>query len=90
MQHSYPVGKAQKQVLDALGRSDIETFQGAEAFFARIGIAVTPVRVGRQSVPSITRLDSVRGAFNAYGEGETWDMGFESVDLSKIQQWMSR
>lgn len=86
----YPVGKAQKQVLEALGRSDIQTFQGAEDFFARIGIIVTPVRQGKASVPSITQRDSIGGGFNAYGEGETWDMGYEQVDLSKIAQWMSK
>jgi len=88
MQHSYPVGRAQGMVLMALGRNDIDTFQEAEAFFAQIGITVTPVRQGRTSIPSITRKASTGGGFNAYGEGETYEIEYEKIDFSKIEQWM--
>jgi len=84
----YPVGKAQKQVLEALGRGDIQTFQGAEDFFESIGISVTAKREGRASVPVVSQRDSTGGGFNAYGEGETWDMGYKKVDLSPLSRWM--
>ncbi len=87
MQHHYPVGKAQKMVLDALGVS-IDTYDGAEAFFERIGIIVTPVRQGRKSIPSIKMRETVGGGFNAYGEGETYEIDYQHVDLTPLQQWM--
>lgn len=88
MSHMYPVGRAQSIVLDALGRNDIETYQDAEAFFQRIGITVIPVRQGRSTVPSIKRCASVGGGFNDWGEGETYEIGYEKIDFSKIEQWM--
>jgi hypothetical protein len=83
MNKEYPVGKAQKMVLDALG-VQCESFQDADAYFARIGISVSPVRVGRSTEPRITERQD--GAFNDFGEGESW--GGARVDLESLKQWM--
>lgn len=53
MASDYPVGKAQRQILDALGVKAYN-FQQAEARFAELGIVVASKRVGRASVPVVT------------------------------------
>lgn len=88
MQKSYPVGRAQWQVCKALGHTEIDTFQEAEDLFKRVGIVVIPVRQGRTTVPSIKRRADVGGGFNAWGEGETYEIGYEKIDFSAIEQWM--
>lgn len=88
MTTGYPVGKAQQQVLDALGLK-AETFEKAEQIFQEIGIIVSSRRAGRNSVPVVTRMDDNGGGFNAFGEGETWKNDFAVTDFDKINQWMS-
>jgi len=82
----FPLGVAQQQVLDALGLK-ASGFNDANALFERIGIRVTSKRQGRTTVPVVHQLPSAGGAFNAFGEGETWEYPREKVDLSPIEQW---
>lgn len=90
MAHEYPVGKAQKIILEALGRGDIATFSGANDYFDRIGITVIAKRVGRTSVPVVRMKETEGGGFTEGGDGESWEIGYEEVDLSKIEQWMEK
>ena len=89
MADSYPVGKAQQMVLDALGLK-ASSFQEANAVFESIGIVVASKREGRSSVPQITVNGSVGGDFNAWGEGETWEIETVKVDLSNVSQWIAK
>jgi len=82
----YPVGKAQQMVLDALkltagGHSD------ANRIFESLGLVIASKREGRKSVPSITVLDRDGGAFNAAGEGVTWQQ-YPDANFESIQQWV--
>lgn len=89
MQHSYPVGRAQWQVCKAIGHPEIETFQEAEALFARVGITVIAVRQGRSSVPSITIKSGY--SWNAGGDADVWGGStLTQEQLAAIQQWMSK
>lgn len=91
MQRSFPIGVAQRKVVEALGVADkVTTYDEAEAFFARIGISVTPVRVGRTSEPSVRFLDSYQGGFTPDGDGDVWQVHFEKTDLTPIKQWVRR
>ena len=87
MQKHFPVGATQAKVLTALGLT-AENFDHANAIFDRIGIVVSSKRVGRTTEPVVTLRDRVGGGFNEYGEGETWDIPTEDVDLAPIKQWM--
>ena len=82
----YPVGKAQKMVLDALGIT-ATGHSDASRKFAELGLAVSSKRVGRSSVPVVKVLDRYAGALNQYGEGETWKQ-YEDIDLTLIEQWI--
>ena len=84
----YPIGKAQRMVIEALGLN-AETFAEAEEMFANRGLIVKAVRQGRRSVPSITLMDTDGGAMNSDGEGESWDIEYEDYDKEAITQWLS-
>lgn len=71
MATGYPVGAAQSIVLKALGET-ASTFQEAERVFETYRLRVTSKRVGRTSVPEVKERGNFEGAFNRYGEGETW------------------
>lgn len=88
MAQGYPVGAAQRMVLNAL-RLTAADFEEANRIFAQHGLEVTSKRVGRSSVPVIRRLAQAGGAFNAYGEGETWQNSFKPVDLAAVAQWLA-
>lgn len=66
-----PAGVAQTKVLSALGKT-AESWQEAEQIFKNLGITVMSKRVGRSSEP-VVEFHGVRGGFNSYGEGETYD-----------------
>lgn len=82
----YPVGKAQQMVLDALNLTASGSGD-ANRIFESLGLVVASKRKGRTSVPSITVLDRDGGAFNAEGEGVTWQQ-YPDADFSNIQQWV--
>lgn len=83
----HPVGVAQRVILDALGiEADHATH--ADEIFTALGIGVQPVRVGRRSVPSVSRIDNSGGGLNIEGEGESWEHVPVDVDLSAIAEWM--
>jgi len=84
----YPMGKAQRMVIEALGLN-ADSFSEAEEMFAERGLIVASKREGRKSVPAIKLMDTEGGAMNADGEGDSWDMNFTSYDKSAIAQWMS-
>ena len=87
----YPVGKAQGDVLAALG-IDEKTLNGhshAQQIFDELGIVVGSKRVGRSSVP-VVRITTVGGGFNAYGEGEESYTPSKNIDLSAIEQWIEK
>ena len=83
---AYPVGKAQAQVLEALGLTAAD-FTEANRIFEELGLVVTSKRQGRQSVPVVQVLDRTGGGFNAEGEGETWSQ-YPGADFSAIEQWI--
>lgn len=85
--HQPAVGKAQQEVLNALGLS-ANNHGHANSIFAEIGITVSSRREGRKSVPVITKYFS-GGGFNAYGEGEESFSNADGLDLSAISQWMN-
>jgi len=82
----YPVGKAQQMVLSALGIA-ATGFGDAQRKFEDLGLSVTSKREGRQSVPVVEVLDRDAGAFNAAGEGVTWQQ-YPDADFTNIQQWI--
>lgn len=85
--NQYPTGKAQQDVLNALGLTANNSGH-ANAIFAELGIVVSSKREGRKSVPVITKSFS-GGGFNAYGEGEESFSNADGLDLSAISQWMN-
>ena len=87
MAKDYPVGKAQKMVLDALEMT-ADGFTAAEHIFNKIGITVIAVRQGRTSVPQVHRKETSGGGWNAGGDGESFEISYKDADLSKISQWM--
>lgn len=80
-------GKAQQVILDALN-IQANNFAHAKVIFQELGIDVGHKRVGRSSVPVVTKLDRSGGAINIEGDGEVWDDWGPDVDLSTIQEWM--
>lgn len=82
----YPVGKAQKMVLDALNLT-ASGFGDAQKKFSELGLIVTSKRQGRKSVPVIEILDREDGGFNASGEGVAWQQ-YPDVDFTNVQQWI--
>lgn len=89
MQKHFPVGAAQRMVLNALGLT-ADNFDHANAIFDHYGLVVSGKREGRTSVPVIRMRETVGGAFNAYGEGEAWDIPAAPIDLSAVEQWIVR
>lgn len=87
MQKHFPVGATQAKVLKALGLT-AENFDHANAIFDHIGIEVSSKRQGRETVPVIRLRETSGGAFNAYGEGESWDLPAEYVDLTPVLPWI--
>lgn len=83
----FPTGVAQDKVLRALGLK-AQDWDEAEAIFARIGISVSAKRVGHSSEPVVRYLPTQSGAFNEFGEGETWDIDYAQVDLTPLASWM--
>lgn len=83
----YPTGAAQDIILKALNLK-ATGFKDAERIFSEIGIAVASKRVGRSSVPVVTKLDSFGGGWNEGGDGEGWKNSYKNVDLSAIAQYM--
>jgi len=82
------LGKAQQTILDALG-IEAENYAHAEAIFTALGIVVNHKRVGRKSVPVVSKIDQAGGAMNQFGEGEEWP-GINPVDFSAITEWMEQ
>lgn len=83
----FPVGKAQKQVLDALGLT-ANTHAEAVKIFEEIGIAVSSKRVGRTSKPAIKMLDTTRGGFSADGDGYADEITHKEIDFAPVAQWI--
>lgn len=81
-------GKAQQAILNALG-VQANNFAHAERIFDALGIAVKPVRVGRQSVPEVIVKDLSGGGISIDGDGDAWDLT-PDVDLSAIAQWVAK
>lgn len=82
-------GVAQTVILQAL---DIKAnnFAHAKVIFQELGIDVGHKRVGRSSIPVVTKLDRSGGAINIEGDGEIWDDWGPDVDLSAIEEWMTK
>jgi hypothetical protein len=90
MDKHYPTSSAQDQVLKALGLDCREyNYDTANDLFRAVGISVSFRRQGRVSVPVVTLMESAGGAFNAYGEGESWSVDPKAIDLTPLASWMS-
>ncbi len=83
---STPVGKAQQQVLEALGLTASD-FSEANQKFNELGIVVSSKRVGRNSEPVITVKETDFGGWNPGGDGESYSTG-RTADLSAVKQWI--
>ena len=86
MSKSYPVGKAQQMVLDALGLT-AKDFSEANQIFEGLGITVGSKREGRSSVPVVTVKDRFGDGFNAAREGVVY-REHKDHDFSAIEQWI--
>lgn len=80
-------GAAQQTILDAL-EVQANNYAHACEIFSALGIGVGHKRVGRSSVPVVSKLDLSGGGFNIHGEGESWEISGQDVDLSAIAEWM--
>lgn len=89
MARQTPVGKAQQQVLDALGL-EANSWQEAKQAFEEAGIEVASRREGRKSVPvvSIHRNFRASGGWNPGGDGEYVPARKPKIDLTPVKQWM--
>jgi hypothetical protein len=85
---SFPVGKAQQMVLDALG-IEATDWNEAKAAFEEIGITVNSKRVGRGVEPEIIVDSGHRSGFDDNGEGWQADITFDR-DLSPVEQWIKK
>ena len=83
---SYPVGKAQQMVLDALGLT-ARDFSEANDIFKKLGIVVGSKRQGRSTVPVVTVKDRFDGGFSAAGDGFEYRK-YDDADFSAIEQWI--
>jgi hypothetical protein len=81
-------GKAQQTILDAL-RIEAENYAHAEEIFTALGIAVNHKRVGRRSVPVVSKINQAGGIMNRFGEGEEWPATAPDIDLSAIAEWIA-
>lgn len=80
----YPIGKAQKMVLDVLVPGHkISSFAGANEKFEELGIVVASRREGRGSVPVVTIKNRFGSGFTTDGDGDMW-RNYE--DLTAEQQ----
>lgn len=84
---NYPVGSAQKKVLDTLNMTATD-FEDAERIFKSIGIQVTSKRVGRSSEPVVARLNAFGGGWNAGGDADEYRISYKDIDLTPLAQWM--
>ena len=84
----YPVGKAQRMVLEALGLN-ADSYSEAEELFVQRGLIVKAIRQGRKSVPAITLMDTEGGAMSTGGDGDSWDIEYKDYDKNAIAEWMS-
>lgn len=85
----YPVGKAQRVVLDALGLN-ARGAKSADELFESLGLIVRPVRRGRASVPAITIKSRVAGGWSPGGDGESW-RAYEELtaeQMTAISPWL--
>lgn len=83
----YPVGAAQQIILNALSLT-ATGFTDADRQFEKLGLVVSYRREGRQSVPVVTVKSRFGGGFSG-GDGDSW-REYDNVDLSAIQQWISK
>jgi len=83
----FPVGVAQKKVLDALNLTAAD-FTAAKQVFESIGIDVTSKRVGRSSEPVVRMMATQYGGWSPDGDGESYERKFAKIDLTAIAQWI--
>lgn len=83
----YPTGAAQDVILKALNLK-ATGFRDAERIFSEIGISVASKRVGRSSMPVVTRLERYGGGWNTGGDADGYEISHKNVDLSAIAQYM--
>lgn len=88
-QHSrqYPVGKAQQVILDALNIRNCNGHSHAQQIFDELGIVVSSKRVGRKSVPVVSKTGA-GSQRTAYGDYDVWNSPADDIDLSAISEWM--
>jgi len=82
MAKDYPIGAAQKKVLEALGMS-ASGFADAERIFDEIGIVV----MSKRGTPQVTRK-AQGGGWSPDGDGD-YEANVAEADLSAIAQWMA-
>ena len=85
MAKDYPVGAAQKKVLEALGMS-ASGFADAERIFDEIGIVVA----SKRGTPQVSRKATSGGGWNpGMEDGDSYEIKFREVDLTPLAQWMA-
>jgi hypothetical protein len=85
-----PVGKAQQQVLTALGITQkINGSSHAEQIFEALGLVVTARREGRASVPVVQLRSSNASGWNTGGDADEINEYRPEIDLTGVRHWMS-
>ncbi len=83
MTAGFPVGSAQKKVLEALGLK-ATNFADAEQIFGEHGIIVA----SKRGTPEIRTAASMVGGWNVGGDGDSEVAEYKKIDLAKIAQWI--
>ena len=83
MAKDFPVGAAQKKVLEALGLS-ANGFADAERIFDEIGIVV----VSKRGTPQVSRKAQSGSGWSPDGDGD-YEARIKVADLSALAQWMA-
>lgn len=87
MMKDYPVGAAQKMVLDALNMT-ATGFSDANRKFDEIGIVVTSKRQGHTSIPVVEVRDQFGGGWEE-GSGVEYKK-YQALDTTPIDQWIEK
>lgn len=89
MKKEYPTTIAQDAVLTRLGLiNEVKGYESAKALLEELGLEAWTEGRGAKRQIKVQIVDRVYGAFNQYGEGETWELAVRKVDLTPIAEWI--
>lgn len=89
MKKELPTTIAQDAVLSRLGLvNEVKGYESAKALLEELGLAAWTEGRGAKRQIVVKIVDRIGGAFNQYGEGETWELAVRKVDLTPISEWI--